>query len=161
MPPLQGDSGGIPHLSSPFLILIAFIQERWKMSQTEQIALQVQEAGHASETVDFHFGEDGLVPVVVQEAGTNEVLLVASMNRQSFELTLQTGKAHFWSKSRQKLWLKGETSGDFLLVDSLWVNCEENTVLLKVTLAGKAACHTGHKSCYYRQIEGLAPGVNS
>ncbi len=111
-----------------------------------------QEAGQAVEDLALQFGLDGLLPVVVQEINTNEVLLIAFMNREAYELTLTTGKVHFWSRSRQKLWLKGETSGDFLLLESLWVNCEENSLLLKVRLARVAACHTGHKSCYYRAV---------
>lgn len=104
------------------------------------------------EEVALHFGPDGLLPTVVQEAGSNEVLIVAFMNREAFELTRSTGKVHFWSRSRQKLWLKGETSGDFLLVERIFVNCEENSLLVQVRLAQQAACHTGNKSCYYREL---------
>lgn len=105
-------------------------------------------------TLSLDFGLDGktLIPVAVQEQSSGDVLLIAFMNKQAFELTFTTGKAHFWSRSRDKLWLKGETSGDFLLVRELYVNCEENSLLLKVELAQKAACHTGHKSCYYRRV---------
>lgn len=110
--------------------------------------------GSPKETLTLDFGPDGntLTPAVVQEAGTGEVLLVAFMNREAFERTRATGKAHFWSRSRQTLWLKGETSGQFLLVQEMFVNCEENSLLLKVELADEIACHTGHKSCYYRRI---------
>lgn len=104
------------------------------------------------EQVEIHFDKDGLLPVVVQEAGTLAVLLVAFMNREAFQKTLETGLAHFWSRSRRELWLKGATSGDYLKVESLAVNCEENSLLLKVSLLGKAACHTGHRSCYYREL---------
>ena len=103
------------------------------------------------EQVEINFGETGLVPVVVQEAGTLAVLLVAFMNREAFEKTRKTRLAHFWRRSRQELWLKGATSGDYLKVESLAVNCEENSLLVKVSLLGKAACHTGHRSCYYRE----------
>ncbi|MEI7554314.1 phosphoribosyl-AMP cyclohydrolase [Candidatus Chlorohelix sp.] len=108
-----------------------------------------------TETVSLDFGEDGqnLIPAIVQETSSGEVLLVAFMNREAFERTLQTGKAHFWSRSRQTLWLKGETSGQFLLVQEFFINCEENSLLLKVNLAGGIACHTGHKSCYYRRAD--------
>lgn len=108
-----------------------------------------------NEQIELHFDANGLVPAIVQEDGTGEVLLVAFMNETALRKTFETGKAHFWSRSRQKLWLKGETSGDFLLVQSVHVNCEENSLLLKVKLAGKAACHTGNKSCYYREVTGL------
>ncbi|NWJ95060.1 MAG: phosphoribosyl-AMP cyclohydrolase [Chloroflexi bacterium] len=110
------------------------------------------EEGKPPEVISLNFGPEGLIPVVVQEASTGEVLLVAFMNQEAFVLTQETGKAHFWSRSRQMLWLKGETSGQFLLVQESFVNCEENSLLLKVALADKIACHTGHKSCYYRRL---------
>jgi phosphoribosyl-AMP cyclohydrolase len=110
------------------------------------------EEGSLKEELSLNFGRESLIPVVVQEASTNEVLLVAFMNQEAFERTRDTGKAHFWSRSRQTLWLKGETSGQFLLVQEMYVNCEENNLLLKVELADRIACHTGHKSCYYRRV---------
>ncbi len=112
------------------------------------------EEGALQEELSLDFGADGmsLLPAVVQEVGTNEVLLVAFMNQEAFERTRATGKAHFWSRRRQTLWLKGETSGQFLLVQEVRINCEENSLLLKVTMADEIACHTGHKSCYYRRI---------
>ncbi len=114
------------------------------------------EEGAIQEIIALDFGEDGqkLIPAVVQEVGTNEVIMLAFMNREAFQRTRETGKAHFWSRSRNTLWLKGETSGQFLLVQEMFVNCEENSFLLKVELAGGGACHTGHKGCYYRKIEG-------
>jgi len=124
--------------------------------QPHQVILNVPEGSPdaAGETLELDFGLDGqtLLPVAVQESETGEMLLIAFMNQAAFELTVSTGKAHFWSRSRKQLWLKGATSGNFLLVRELWVNCEENSLLLKVALAGKAACHTGHKSCYYRRV---------
>jgi phosphoribosyl-AMP cyclohydrolase len=104
------------------------------------------------EEIDIKFGKDGLIPVVAQEASTGEVVMLAFMNKEAFALTMQTGKAHFWSRSRQELWLKGATSGQYLLVKEIQLNCEENSLLLKVELAGGVACHTGNKSCFYRQI---------
>ncbi|HEX2909797.1 MAG TPA: phosphoribosyl-AMP cyclohydrolase [Chloroflexia bacterium] len=121
--------------------------------ESQILPLKVSQAGGETEQIELVFGREGLVPAVIQEDGTNEVLLVAFMNREAFELTRQSGLAHFWSRSRQKLWLKGETSGDYLLVQSIFVNCEDNSVLVKVKLAGKAACHTGNKSCYYREVQ--------
>jgi phosphoribosyl-AMP cyclohydrolase len=120
-------------------------------------ALEARNEDGSAELIELAFGPEGLLPVVVQEVGTLTVLLVAFMNRQAFDLTRQTGLAHFWSRSRQELWLKGATSGDYLRVESIAVNCEENSLLLKVSLLGKAACHTGHKSCYYRELTGLPP----
>jgi len=100
----------------------------------------------------IRFDKDGLVPVVVQDADTNAVLLLAYANRAALEATLRTGKAHFWSRSRGKLWRKGETSGRELLYAGLYVNCEDNSLLLRVRQQGDAACHTGHPTCYYREL---------
>ena len=97
---------------------------------------------------------DGLVPAIVQDAETKEVLMLAYMNRQSWEATLQTGKATYWSRSRQKLWLKGETSGHFQLIKAIFIDCDDDTILLQVKQLGEAACHTGHKSCFYRKLVG-------
>ena len=97
---------------------------------------------------------DGLVPAIVQDAETKEVLMLAYMNRQSWEATLQTGKATYWSRSRQKLWLKGETSGHFQLIKTIFIDCDDDTILLQVEQLGEAACHTGHKSCFYRKLDG-------
>jgi len=101
---------------------------------------------------NIRFDEDGLAPVVVQDAGSNAVLLLAYMNSQALEATLRTGKAHFWSRSRGRLWRKGETSGRELLVERLYINCEDNSLLLRVRQQGDAACHTGHPTCYYREL---------
>jgi phosphoribosyl-AMP cyclohydrolase len=102
--------------------------------------------------LNLHFDNDGLIPVVVQEDQTREVLLVAFMNEAALQRTLETGLAHFWSRSRGKLWLKGETSGQVQEVVGLYVNCEENSLLLRVQLRGVAACHEGYHSCYYRKL---------
>jgi phosphoribosyl-AMP cyclohydrolase len=93
----------------------------------------------------------GLVPAIVQEAETGEVLMLAYMNREAWLKTLETGKAHFWSRSRQSLWLKGETSGHVQLVREVRVDCDDDAVLLKVEQMGGAACHTGYRSCFYRK----------
>ena len=100
---------------------------------------------------DFKKGS-GLVPVVVQDYETGEVLMLAYMNRESWLKTLETGKAHYWSRSRDCLWLKGETSGHFQMVREVRIDCDEDTVLLKVDQLGGAACHTGHRSCFYRRM---------
>ena len=97
---------------------------------------------------------DGLVPVIVQDAETKEVLMMAYMNRQSWEATLQTGKATYWSRSRQKLWLKGESSGHFQIIKDVFIDCDDDTILLQVKQLGEAACHTGYKSCFYRKLSG-------
>jgi phosphoribosyl-AMP cyclohydrolase len=97
---------------------------------------------------------DGLVPAIVQDAETKEVLMMAYMNRESWEATLQTGKATYWSRSRQKLWLKGESSGHFQIIKAVFIDCDDDTILLQVEQLGGAACHTGHKSCFYRKLSG-------
>ena len=99
------------------------------------------------------FGPDGLVPVVVQDATTHEVLMAAFMNQKALDLTRETGKVHFWSRSRGKLWQKGETSGHEQRVRELRINCNEDSLLVLVDQIG-ACCHTGHPSCFYRRIEG-------
>jgi phosphoribosyl-AMP cyclohydrolase len=97
---------------------------------------------------------NGLIPAIVQDVENKEVLMLAYMNRESWEATLQTGKATYWSRSRQKLWLKGETSGHFQIIKAVFIDCDDDTILLQVEQLGEAACHTGHKSCFYRKLSG-------
>ena len=97
---------------------------------------------------------DGLIPAIVQDAETKDVLMLAYMNRESWEATLKSGKATFWSRSRQKLWLKGESSGHVQMIKNIYVDCDDDTILLQVEQLGGAACHTGHRSCFYRKLEG-------
>ena len=99
----------------------------------------------------------GLVPVVVQDERTKEVVMVAYMNREAYELTLKTGKAHYYSRSRRKLWLKGESSGHFQMVKSIRLDCDNDTLLLVVDQT-VAACHTGYFSCFYRAWDSAANG---
>jgi phosphoribosyl-AMP cyclohydrolase len=96
----------------------------------------------------------GLVPVVVQDYASGEVLMVAFMNRQAWEETLRSRLATYWSRSRKELWVKGEQSGNVQEVKEIYVDCDEDTVLLKVIQQGGGACHTGHHSCFYRRLEG-------
>jgi phosphoribosyl-AMP cyclohydrolase len=95
----------------------------------------------------------GLIPAVVQDYHTGEVLMVAFMNEEAWQKTLETGKATYWSRSRETLWVKGETSGDFQEVKEIYVDCDNDTVLLKVIQHGGCACHTGYRSCFYRKLE--------
>ena len=95
----------------------------------------------------------GLVPAIVQDNETGEVLMLAYMNRQSFDATLATGKATYWSRSRQTLWVKGETSGNVQLVKEIWIDCDNDAVLIKVDQLGGAACHTGHRSCFHKIVD--------
>ena len=100
------------------------------------------------------WGEDGLVPAVTQEAGSGRVLTVAWINREALGKTVQTGEAHYWSRSRRKLWRKGEESGHVQRVKSIRLDCDEDVVLLEVEQAGGIACHTGRHSCFYRKFDG-------
>jgi len=102
--------------------------------------------------LDFTKG-DGLIPVIAQDAETKEVLMLAYMNQQAWEETLKTGKATYWSRSRRSLWLKGETSGHVQLVKDVFIDCDNDTVLLQVKQVGEAACHTGYRSCFYRKVK--------
>lgn len=95
----------------------------------------------------------GLVPVVVQDYVSGEVLMLAFMNRQAWEETLRTRQATYWSRSRGKLWVKGESSGNRQEVKEIYVDCDKDSVLLKVVQKG-GACHTGYRSCFYRRLEG-------
>jgi phosphoribosyl-AMP cyclohydrolase len=105
--------------------------------------------------VDLNFDKlGGLVPVVVQDYSSGEVLMLAFMNRQAWEETLKTRRATYWSRSRNQLWVKGETSGNYQEVKEVLVDCDEDTILLKVLQKGGAACHTGFRSCFYRRLEG-------
>ena len=101
--------------------------------------------------INFEKGS-GLVPVVVQDVDTGEVLMLAYMNRDAWLKTLQTGKATYWSRSRNELWVKGETSGHIQHVEEILLDCDSDTVLLKVRQTGGAACHTGYRSCFYRRV---------
>jgi len=96
---------------------------------------------------------DGLIPAIVQEYDTGEVLMLAYMNEEAWEATLKTGEATYFSRSRQELWIKGKTSGNVQLVKEIRIDCDNDTVLLKVDQVGGAACHTGYKSCFYKKIE--------
>ena len=96
---------------------------------------------------------DGLVPAIVQDDETGEVLMLAYMNEEAWNKSLASGKAHYWSRSRQKLWLKGGTSGHIQEVQTIYVDCDLDTVVLKVHQVGGAACHEGYSSCFYRKVE--------
>lgn len=100
---------------------------------------------------EFKKNSDGMVPVIVQDYQTNEVLMMAYMNEEAFETTLRTGRMTYYSRSRQELWIKGMTSGHFQYVKSLSIDCDNDTLLAKVSQIG-AACHTGNRSCFYREL---------
>jgi len=96
---------------------------------------------------------DGLLPAIVQDHRTNEVLMVAYINETAWLKTLETGKAHFWSRSRGKLWLKGESSGHVQMIKEVLIDCDADTVIYKVEQLGGAACHKGYRSCFFRRVE--------
>ncbi len=98
----------------------------------------------------------GLVPAIIQDAETGKVLMLAYMNTIAWEKTLETGKAWFYSRSRDKQWMKGEESGNVQIVKEVFVDCDDDTVVLKVEQIGGAACHKGYKSCFYRKVENNA-----
>jgi phosphoribosyl-AMP cyclohydrolase len=99
------------------------------------------------------FGEDGLIPAIVSDHGSGEVLMLAWMNAEALQLTLQSGIGHFWSRSRRRLWKKGEESGNTLRVVEMLTDCDQDAVWLKVVVAGSGvACHTGARSCFYRAL---------
>ena len=98
------------------------------------------------------FDSNGLIPAIIQEQGTGRVLMMAWMNRASLEKTVATGKTQFWSRSRQKLWMKGETSGHTQKVKNISFDCDGDVLLIQVEQTG-AACHEGYKSCFFRSVE--------
>jgi len=102
--------------------------------------------------MELKFDDRGLIPAIAQDAHTGQVLMVAWMNAEALRRTLQTGEAWFWSRSRQELWHKGATSGNVLRVREVWVDCDADTILLKVEPAGPA-CHTGEMSCFFRRLD--------
>ncbi len=104
--------------------------------------------------VDFKFDDKGLIPAIIQDYKTGEVLMLAYMNKESVEKTIKEKKAWFYSRSRQKLWLKGETSGNVQVVKAFYFDCDQDAILVKVRQIGDAACHTGYRSCFYRKLEG-------
>lgn len=102
---------------------------------------------------EVRFNSDGLVPVIAQQHGSGQVLMMAWMSRESLALTLQTMEATYWSRSRKALWRKGETSGHTQSVKAVWLDCDGDTILLKVEQTGPA-CHTGEPSCFFRPVAG-------
>jgi len=95
---------------------------------------------------------NGLIPVITQDHKTGKVLMLAFMNKEALKKTLRTKKVTYWSRSRKKLWTKGETSGHFQLVRGIWLDCDNDTLLIKVDQKGNV-CHTGHKTCFFRKLK--------
>jgi phosphoribosyl-AMP cyclohydrolase len=101
---------------------------------------------------DFENGQ-GLLPAIAQDWRTGQVLMLAYMNRTAWEKTLETGQVHYWSRSRNELWHKGGTSGHVQLVKEIWIDCDDDTILIKIEQTGGGACHTGYRSCFHRRLE--------
>jgi phosphoribosyl-AMP cyclohydrolase len=97
---------------------------------------------------------DGLIPAIAQDWKTGEVLMLAYINKLSWDETLKSGNATYWSRSRNKLWKKGEESGNFQKIKEILIDCDDDTVIFKVDQIGAAACHTGYRTCFYRKIDG-------
>lgn len=101
---------------------------------------------------DFGKSPDGLLPVITQEAGSGEILMQAYMNEEAWEKTLESGFAVYYSRSRKKLWLKGESSGHKQRVQNIFLDCDRDSILIRVDIAGGIACHTGRKSCFFYEV---------
>jgi phosphoribosyl-AMP cyclohydrolase len=121
------------------------------MNDNEQMTNCRVQIAECKLQIDIRFDEKGLVPAVVQDMDSGQVLMVAWMNGEALRRTQETGQAHFWSRSRQELWHKGATSGNVMHVREIWVDCDADTLLVKVDPAGPA-CHTGEQSCFYRRL---------
>lgn len=104
------------------------------------------------------FDDKGLITAIAQDYQTNEILMLAFMNLEALEKTAGTGKAHYFSRSRGKLWLKGESSGHVQVVHEMYIDCDADAVLMKVEQLGGGACHTGYRSCFYRTMDGEVVG---
>ena len=101
---------------------------------------------------DLTYDANGLIPAIIQDADTHDVLMVAWMNKSSLAESLRTGKTHFWSRSRQKQWMKGETSGHTQEIEEIFIDCDADVVLVKARQTG-AACHKGYRSCFFRKYD--------
>ncbi len=104
-----------------------------------------------NQKIDFKKGE-GLISVIIQDYQNNDVLMLGYMNKEALQKTLQTRSVYFWSRSRYKLWMKGEESGNKLKVKEIYIDCDKDTILVKVELIGKSVCHTGNKTCFYTKL---------
>jgi phosphoribosyl-AMP cyclohydrolase len=103
--------------------------------------------------LNFSKNENGLLPAIVQDHETGAVLMLAYINDLAWRETLKTGRAHYWSRSRNRLWLKGESSGHVQIIREILVDCDEDTVVFKVEQVGGAACHKGYESCFFRRVD--------
>lgn len=107
---------------------------------------------------ELKFDDKGLITAIAQDYQTNDILMLAFMNLEALEKTVDTGKAHYYSRSRGKQWLKGESSGHVQMVHEMYIDCDADAVLMKVEQLGGGACHTGYRSCFYRTLDGDVVG---
>lgn len=103
---------------------------------------------------EMKFDKNGLIPAIIQDHRDSEVLMLAYMNKEALEKTVSSGYTHFWSRSRNKMWKKGETSGHVQEVKAVFYDCDKDTILIRVVQHGPGACHTGHRSCFFTDITG-------
>lgn len=125
--------------------------------RTSKYDRQAQEKALKSdqdETTQFQpkFNERGLIPVIAQDARSGEILMMAWMNQTALDKTLQTGEVHYWSRTKDALWKKGETSGNIQILTDILIDCDQDTILLKIEQTGGGACHTGRSTCFYRRL---------
>ena len=104
-----------------------------------------------TEKIKLKLDDKGLLPAIIQDEATGDILMLGYMNRESLKLTLQNGEAWFWSRSRQELWHKGATSGNRIIVSEMWLDCDNDTILVKARPMGPV-CHTGERSCFFKRI---------
>jgi phosphoribosyl-AMP cyclohydrolase len=104
----------------------------------------------------LNYNPQGLIPAIIQDDETNDVLMLGYMNPETLKMTKEIGQVVFWSRSRKEIWHKGATSGDFLEVRSIKADCENNSLLVRVKMLGKAVCHTGARACFFNDVEELA-----
>ena len=118
----------------------------------KSVGYDIGDCMKASFALDFGKAADGLIPAIAQDWRTGDVLMVGFINQQAWEKTLETGHATYWSRSRKKLWTKGESSGNLQVVKEILVDCDLDTVIYKVEQIGGAACHEGYPSCFFRKV---------
>lgn len=101
----------------------------------------------------LEYKDNGLIPAIIQDINTNEVIMLAYMDETALKKTIETGRTHFWSRSRQRYWMKGETSGNVQIVKEILYDCDKDTLLIKVEQVGSGACHTSNRTCFFRRID--------
>jgi phosphoribosyl-AMP cyclohydrolase len=123
------------------------------LDETDENLVVMQNQELAAVCNELKFDRDGLIPAIAQDVSTNEILMVAWMDRAAVERTLETGKACYYSRSRRAAWMKGESSGHLQIVREIRIDCDADVVLMKVDQIGGIACHTGRRNCFFRKLE--------